>query len=75
MREAQETSGIGRISFGCFSLSAQRKVSRPWVRGPTLKLIVAIVTQLCSWFDKLTMNGYLMPMKPTSFINMVCYRD
>jgi hypothetical protein len=37
MREAQGTSGIGRISFGYFSLSAQRKVSRPWVREPTLK--------------------------------------
>jgi hypothetical protein len=33
----QEASGIGRISFGYFSLSAQRKVSRPWVREPTLK--------------------------------------
>jgi len=33
---AQEASGIGRISFGYFSLSAQRKVSRPWVREPTL---------------------------------------
>jgi hypothetical protein len=34
---AQEASGIGRISFGYFSLSAQRKVSRPWVREPTFK--------------------------------------
>jgi hypothetical protein len=34
---AQETSGIGRISFGYFSLSVQRKVSRPWVREPTVK--------------------------------------
>ena len=37
IREAQEASGIGRFSFGYFSLSAQRKVSRPWVREPTLK--------------------------------------
>jgi hypothetical protein len=29
---AQEVSGIGRISFGYFSLSAQRKVSRLPVR-------------------------------------------
>ena len=34
---AQEASGIGRFSFGYFSLPAQRKVSRPWVREPTLK--------------------------------------
>jgi hypothetical protein len=34
---AQEASGIGRISFGYFSLSAQRKVSRPPVREPVLE--------------------------------------
>ena len=36
---AQEASGIGRFSFGYFSLSVQRKVSRPWVREPTLKTV------------------------------------
>jgi hypothetical protein len=34
---AQEASGIGRISFGYFSLSAQRKVSRLPVREPALE--------------------------------------
>ncbi|MEQ1486254.1 hypothetical protein [Methyloglobulus sp.] len=51
---AQEASGIGRISFGYFSLSAQRKVSRPWVREPTLKnrrgSDTLIFTSLCSGF-------------------------
>jgi hypothetical protein len=44
MREAQEASDIGRISFGYFSLSAQRKLSRLWVREPTLEITVALAT-------------------------------
>jgi hypothetical protein len=41
---AQEISGIGRISFGYFSLSAQRKVSRLPVRELALKSTVALAT-------------------------------
>ncbi|MSS76669.1 MAG: DUF4102 domain-containing protein [Methyloglobulus sp.] len=33
----EKQRGVGRFSFGYFSLSAQRKVSRPWVREPALK--------------------------------------
>jgi hypothetical protein len=50
MQEVQEASGIGRFSFGYFSLDKQRKVSRPWVREPTYKTIVALATHYVNVF-------------------------
>jgi hypothetical protein len=74
---AQEASGIGRISFGYFSLAekcscifcihhilvvfrAKKSISFVGTRTHN-KITVALATQLCSWFDKLTTNGFFKP--------------